>query len=250
MPYNGLILFERRIKMIVTVSLQGQTLAYNLTRKKVKNINLRIKPDQSIHVSAHPRVPIDAINSFVISKADYILSALNRISQLSKSTPAPNYNNGDIFYILGNPCTLKVIPSAKNFVTLSGSEILLNVKDVHNLDLKKRALEKWQTEEFEKIINDICKAVYPMFQNHGVPYPEIKCRSMVSMWGNCAYRNGRITFNKKLLRAPLACIEYVAVHEFTHFLHPNHSPSFYSFLSQVMPDWRQRKQQLSQFSSY
>ncbi|MFR4476737.1 MAG: M48 family metallopeptidase [Ruminococcus callidus] len=37
-----------------------------------------------------------------------------------------------------------------------------------------------------------------------------------------------LTFNLRLLAAPVRCIEYVVIHEFTHFLHPDHSPAFYA----------------------
>ena len=41
-------------------------------------------------------------------------------------------------------------------------------------------------------------------------------------------------------------IDYVVLHELTHFLYPNHSKQFYMFLSNYMPDWKERKQVLDQ----
>ena len=57
------------------VVYNGQSLEYELTYKNVKNINLRIKPDGSICVSANKRVPQRTIDGFILSKAGFILKA-------------------------------------------------------------------------------------------------------------------------------------------------------------------------------
>ena len=47
-----------------TVVLSGRKVSYELERKQVKNINLRIRPDGSIHVSAskhHTKKQIEAL---------------------------------------------------------------------------------------------------------------------------------------------------------------------------------------------
>ena len=61
--------------MIKITILKGQETSYNLERKNVKNINLRIKANQSICVSANPQVSYEIIEDFLQSKADYILKA-------------------------------------------------------------------------------------------------------------------------------------------------------------------------------
>ena len=55
-----------------------------------------------------------------------------------------------------------------------------------------------------------------------------------------------ITFNFYLIKARMPYIDYVALHELVHFLYPNHSKQFYAFLSNYMPDWKERKLVLDQ----
>lgn len=62
--------------MIREINLNGATIKYDLQYKKVKNINLRIKQGGGIFVSANRTVPIDVIERFIISKADFIKNAL------------------------------------------------------------------------------------------------------------------------------------------------------------------------------
>lgn len=64
--------------MTKTINLNGKTIQYELTYKKVKNINLRIKPDGTVFVSASRRVAQNIIDDFLISKADFIRNALKK----------------------------------------------------------------------------------------------------------------------------------------------------------------------------
>ena len=47
------------------VIFDNEKIEYNLTRKNVKNINLRIYPNGKVNVSAPKYVGIDVINAFV-----------------------------------------------------------------------------------------------------------------------------------------------------------------------------------------
>ena len=51
---------------------------YILERKQVKNINLRVRPDGSVKVSASPRIDTSYIDDFVLSKAEFVLKAMKR----------------------------------------------------------------------------------------------------------------------------------------------------------------------------
>ena len=62
--------------MLRCIKLLDRIVEYDLQRKKVKNINLRIKPDKSIIVSANPRVQISRIEKFIIDKQVFIIKAL------------------------------------------------------------------------------------------------------------------------------------------------------------------------------
>ena len=49
-----------------------------------------------------------------------------------------------------------------------------------------------------------------------------------------------------MIKARMPYIDYVVLHELVHFLYPNHSKHFYAFLSNHMPDWKERKFVLDQ----
>lgn len=105
-------------------------------------------------------------------------------------------------------------------------------------------VQNYTEEELQRLIELLCQKVYPYFEKRGVSYPKIKFRRMVSRWGSCHPTKCVLTFNTNLIFAPLECIEYVVLHEFTHFLEANHSKKFYEELAIVCPDWKERRKLL------
>ncbi|MBO7341951.1 MAG: M48 family metallopeptidase, partial [Clostridia bacterium] len=48
-----------------------------------------------------------------------------------------------------------------------------------------------------------------------------------------------------LIDRPLECVEYVVMHEFAHFVCPDHSAAYHALMTQLLPDWKARKQLLN-----
>lgn len=231
--------------MTKNIVLNGRVVAYEFLRKDVKNINLRIKADRTIFVSANPIVSEEVVEEFLISKADYILKALAYYEEIEKYIPkAKQYIDGETFNVLGHELRLKVVQGKCNCVNNEGAYIVLCVKDPSDFELKKKTMDKWNKQQCEAVVSSICESIYPKFQKYGVEFPTLRFRNMVSRWGSCQPKRGILTFNISLIEAPVSCIEYVATHEFAHFLQPNHSKKFYQYLSMFMPDWNERKKVL------
>ena len=100
---------------------------------------------------------------------------------------------------------------------------------------------KFLDQQCRDVFEEIVTEIYPVFQKYGVLMPTVRIRTLDTRWGSCLVKKGIITLNKHLLEAPRNCIEYVIMHEFCHFIDPNHSKHFSAFLSMLMPDWRERK---------
>ena len=237
--------------MTKEIVLNGRRIEYDLQRKDVKNINLRIKADRTIFLSANSRVSDEVIEEFIQSKSEYILKALAHYEELAKYAPKPKqYVDGETFRILGHDRRLKIVEGKKNKIESDEVYITLTVKDPNDSVLKKRMLDKWLVSICKDAIQSLCNSIYPKFQKYGVVYPTIRYRNMVSRWGSCQPKRCILTFNYALVEAPLSCIEYVVVHEFTHFLQPNHSKKFYQQLAMFMPDWEERKRLLEKNNSF
>lgn len=231
--------------MIKRIKLLDREIEYDLQRKRVKNINLRIKPDRTITVSANPRVPENRIEKFILEKQEFILRALEKYGKMQKSLPKPKqYIDGETIKVFGQDLSLKVFLAKKNYAQIDDSFIKLYVRSIDDLSLKKKVLEKWLYKQVEETVIRICEKVYPLFKNYCGDFPTIKFRKMTSRWGSCNFVRKILTFNYALINAPIECVEYVIYHEFTHFIETNHSKKFYVALSNFLPDYKQKKKEL------
>lgn len=168
-------------------------VAYTLERKRVKNINLRIRADGSVWASASPRVSGAAVDAFVASRAGWVQK--QQAALAAREEKSPN----------------EVLPAPDDALAL-----------------------------FE----EVSARVFPLFAKTkalGGRVPELRVRSMTSRWGVCHPAKRRITLALQLAAKPPELVEYVVLHEYCHFVHPNHGPAFWALLEGYMPDARARR---------
>ena len=228
------------------VNCEDGKISYSLTRKPVKNVNLRVKSDGRVLVSANNSVPTEFIDAFIKQKQKYIISALAKFEEkrrLMKEIPK-RYVSGENYTLLGKNLRLKVEEAKEETVCTDGIYIFLRVKDKNNFRHKEIMIDRWLKEYQMMIFKELVDEKYALFQKYNVPYPELRVRYMTSRWGSCQPKRGIITLNSQLIKVPRNCIEYVVLHEFAHYIHPNHSRQFWDFVSMMMPDWKERKKEL------
>lgn len=234
-----------------TILIDGSPLQYSLERKNVKNLNLHVRKDGSVYVSANAAVPEEKIDEFLISKGAFIRNAQKKFREQEQYMPLPKqYVSGETFYIQGRALRLKVTQTAKDKIYSDGVYLFLEVKDMLDTAKKERMVSKYLDRQCKVVFGEIVDSLYPVFQKYGVAPPVLRIRNMDTRWGSCLPGKGIITLNKRLLEAPRNCIEYVVMHEFCHFIHPNHSKHFYDFLAMLMPDWKERKKILDANVAY
>ncbi len=234
-----------------TVLYENNEIHYLLEQKPVKNLNLRIHKDCTVYVSANPDVPAEKIDDFVVGKGSYIQSAQRKFREMAQYAPLPKqYVSGETFYLLGRGVRLKIEKNVRDTIFSDGVYLRLCVKDTEDFAKKQKMVTRYLDEQCRIIFGEIISETYPVFQKYGVPMPTLRIRDMETRWGSCLAKKGVITLNKRLLEAPRNCIEYVVMHEFCHFIHPNHSKHFYSFLTMLMPDWEERKKVLDYTATF
>ena len=227
-------------KRIIVV--EGREIFYHLERKNVKNINLRVRKDCSIFVSANETVSCEEIDRFIFAKASRILKAIDHFSEMERYKPKPKqYVSGETFFIQGRGLRLHVSQAEKNSISTGGVYMFLKVKDVNDVDKKRKIVNRFMDSQCKVIFNEVIEELYPLVKKYGVEKPCLKIRHMETRWGSCLVKKKIVTLNKRLLEVPRNCIEYVVMHELCHFIHPNHSKQFYSSMTMLMPDWKERK---------
>ena len=226
--------------------IKGHDIVYVLTYKKVKNVNIRVKADGTVAVSAPQRVSRGQIETILTSRADFILNALEKYAALEQTAPRVcHYRSGDTLWLLGTPYLLAVQQGSREHMERTAEGLLLTVRDPENESLRAGTVENFYKAYCLEITTQLVHQIQPALRSMGVPVPEVKVRSMTSRWGSCKPSAKRVTFACQLMEAPLPCVEYVVWHELVHFIHPNHSPAFYGVLASFLPDWKARREMLN-----
>ena len=222
------------------------TIEYNLTRTSRKNVNITVKNDGVIYVSAPKRVALADINKIVLSKRDWILNAQKNVKARKVIKNDISLRNNSNVPLYGTNRKILLVPCMKNYVALNDETIIFYVKEDYadNQNYKNNIFNKFLKEELQKTVD---KFAFKYLKMLNLSLDSIEFRAMKSRWGTCIPTKKKILFNSKLVHCPIEAIEYVVLHEIVHLIHPNHSKAFYNTVEAYMPDWKDRKKILQDY---
>lgn len=228
---------------------EGKSIPFLLNRKNVKNINLRVRPDAVVLVSANRTVSYEYIEQFVREKAPWIIQKIKYFEEKRSSIEMRKYITGEIISFLGRQYSLKVIWAKKREeVILDHDKVFLFVKDESDFARKEKLIKAWYKEEASRLFLHSMERVYPKIAGFGIKKPTITVRSMKTRWGSCSINKQKITLNSELVKTTEACIDYVVLHELAHFRYRKHDAQFYRFLEELMPGWKEQRNFLKKLS--
>lgn len=237
---------------IMSLSLGGFEVL--LERKSVKNINLRVRRDGTVYVSAPRRLPLDAIERFVVSRADWIASAQSHVHERAQQAQWSAID-GQTIFIWGEPHVfeLRTLPASGRRPSCSFSchdghltciaDERIATSSPESLEARDKQLSLWLREEVRNhtaLLLPTCEEVV------GQHCAGVRFRTMKSRWGSCNVSTRLITLNDRLVHHDPKCLEYVIFHELCHLLEPSHNARFHALMDQFCPDWRERKNLLEQ----
>ncbi|ERJ12293.1 M48 family metallopeptidase [Haloplasma contractile] len=228
---------------VYQVRYSGHTIEFELHRKKVKHVNLNVKPDMTVIVSAGEEVPLEFITDFVKEKAQWILKQVNYFKEVQpENKTEKEYISGETFKYLGKQYRLKVKETDDSEeVKLYRGYFHLYIKDKKYTKKKEALLDEWFRAKAKIKFNESLERVYPLVEKYQIQKPDIIIRTMKARWGSCLREKKTIQLNFDLIKAPKFCIDYVVLHELIHFIHKNHDKQFYQIQTVLMPDWKSRK---------
>ena len=102
----------------------------------------------------------------------------------------------------------------------------------------------------DKYINDFTKKIFIEEINKilaimpDIPKFTLRIRKMKSRWGVCNYVKKTVTLNSELIKYEREIIDYVIVHEFSHFIHHNHSSAFWDYVGNFYPGYKKARKEL------
>lgn len=220
------------------------SLSIKLTRKNVKNINLRVYPSrQEVRMSAPHHISTRSVREFAASKHSWIQNKLSNYKSPAHINE-PKFVSGETHLYQGHPLRLIVSTrKAKPEVWLNESNKTLKmvVRPGSGKAKRARVLDEWYRVQLKKQIPRLIeKWEAPM----KVTVHEFGVKKMKTRWGSCNTRDHRIWLNLELAKKSADCLEYVVVHEMVHLLERLHNHRFYSFMDQLLPGWQKTEKEL------
>lgn len=198
--------------------LDGCIYKVLIVKKNNKNTYIKIKDDLTIYVTTNYLTSKREIKTILDNEKEFLRNALSRTrKKLEKE---------DLFYYLGEKYDIILVP----FENTDVSDGKIFVKDA-------KTLEKWLKNETKRVFTERLEYNYNLF-DEDIPFPKLKIRSMKTRWGVCNKRDNSVTLNSKLIQYSIHEIDYVIIHELSHFVHFDHSREFWETVRLHMPDYK------------
>lgn len=262
----------RRQTTAELIQIAGHPVLVN--RKAIRNLILRVRPDGSLSLSLPRSCSMETAERFIRSKEAWITKTTARQREASrrKASAEPQlYQEGDQLFVLGKPSILhwqvkgekglgeKDIACSpdmpenpekqenKNPKT-SPNELCLSLPSACSPSLPKDAAkrEKRVWSFYKKVLEQQISGLLLIWKRrlNIERQTPLHFQKMKSRWGSCQTKSGRLCFNTRLAEYPKELIEYVLVHELTHFDEPSHNKVFYALMEQRLPGWKKYRKAL------
>lgn len=187
-----------------------------IIKKNNKNTYIRVKNGRIV-VTTNYLTSKNSIIKLIENNRDSIISMINK-DKLKQ-------DKNDSFYYFGK----------KYDVIYGFGEFEITLDKIFVLD--KKNLDKYINKKIIDIFSSRLNYWYNTFEEN-IPIPNLKIRKMISRWGVCNIKNHNVTLNYHLVKYDICCLDYVIVHELSHFIHPNHSRDFWDLVSKYYPQYK------------
>lgn len=181
-----------------------------LQRKRVKNINFRLKP-QLLAVSAPARLSHERIAQSIEQRLEWILTQHPKIVAAQQAREQVQQGG-----------------EARQALRLWGVAQEGVMSEPQRL--------AWYRQELAAMMPTLFAKWQPIV---GQSAHEQRIKKMTTRWGSCNVRARRVWLSVYLPAYPIECTEYVIVHELCHLHHANHSQAFWQEVAKAMPAYQQ-----------
>jgi predicted metal-dependent hydrolase len=212
-----------------------------IERKNVKKVRLKVFPDGVVKLSAPLGVPDAWIDDYLASKAPWIVKSLNYFENARPDEITTGISSGVFTHILGRQVRIVVNEAGSYRIEQRDGRVYIQSPAAGDQRALQRQFGRWWQTQSKLYFLAVIDRMYPVIARYDFDKPALQVRKMKTLWGSSSGRYARINLNYYLYKAPPPCIDYVVLHELTHFIYSKHDRDFYDFLTVHMPDWKERK---------
>lgn len=212
------------------IDIEDRTIDYNVQYGKGKKLTINIDQAGFITVKAPNNLSEDAITSALVKNGKSIIQRLDNITNVKEVPRIQSSESMGKFFHLGKEFNLNE---------------LINIDGLSEVELQVN-LKKFYVTSCKKVIGERIKIYQKQL---GVKPKTVDIVESKYKWGTCS-SDRELTFNYRLIMAPMEVIDYVVVHELCHLTHMNHDRSFWRLVGSIFRDYKNRQEYLMTNGQY
>jgi predicted metal-dependent hydrolase len=205
-----------------------------VTRKRVKNVNMRIGPDGMARMSVPWHMSRADAERIAREHEPWFRASLQR-AERRRSDSVRSWEDGSAALAWGKRVTVRIKDDGERRCALVGDELVLWGASELDATAREKLAEAW----YVGALRERVEAIRPECERRvGRRATSVTLRRMKTRWGSCTSRTGRIRLNTALAECPPDCTRMVLIHELCHLREANHGPRFHALMDLCCPDWR------------
>lgn len=239
----------------IILNVDGLEIPVSVVRKRVKNLNLRVRADGTVTLSIPQHLPLARAREFLDRKGDWIAERVrrnierrpspdlagelpDRIPLWGKLVPRDSVQANSGQDVGGQGAGGRAIPGQAASGRDAGGQ---GAPGQTTID--QAALDELYRTEVLRALPDVAERMEARIGVHATRW---SVRVMKTRWGSCTPKTGAIRINARLAAYPPECLEFVVAHELVHLLEPSHNARFHALLDEFCPDNRGIARRLKQ----
>ena len=216
----------------IILNVDGLEIPVSVVRKRVKNLNLRVRADGTVTLSIPQHLPLARAREFLDRKGDWIAE---RVRRNIERRPSPDLA-GELPDRI--PLWGKLVP--RDSVQANSGQAASDRDGSGQGAPGQTTIDQAALDELYRteVLRALPGIVERMEARIGVHVALLSARVMKTRWGSCTPKTGAIRINARLAAYPPECLEFVVAHELVHLLEPSHNARFHALLDEFCPDNR------------
>jgi len=231
------------LKCFDEIEHDGRQLRYELRRRRRRTLEIAVHPDLRVVVVAPLGAPLARVRAVIRKRALWIKRQLRELSLLHPLPVPRQFVSGETHRYLGRQYRLRIRRRRDESVKLAGGRIRVTLRQPSNPRAVRDLVNGWYQKRAKAALPVRVTACTGPMRRVGIEIPPVVIRWMRTRWGSCTSAR-RLLLNVELVKVPVACIDYVIVHELCHLKLMGHDAGFQRLLSRIMPDWEERRRRL------
>lgn len=200
-------------------------------KRKANSFKIIALDYATVHIYFPCNISEQNIINIIEKHSEDIKNLLNKINT-RKNELINKIIKGEYYTLyLGKELRVTVLKNALKPISLIDNQLVINESYVEYCEkLINYWLEKKAKEYLPKRALELSKAT-------GLRFKKVIIKDVKSRWGSCS-REGVISLNWRLIKAPISVIDYVIIHELAHTIEMNHSKAFWKIVEKYEPNWK------------